>query len=184
MNARSWGMIRASRLSLAVGFFLTALLMVGSEGLAAQRGGGGQRAEMEIRIQARFDDLVQEELELSDDQVQRLQEAVEDFRGRRLQFFQSERSSRVRVRRVAGPGGGGALTEEEATEILAEMVELSGQEATLFREEQQALLEILSSPQVVRLISMRQQLGDRIRRLRGGGGRGRGSQGGRGPGFR
>jgi hypothetical protein len=64
------------------------------------------------------------------------------------------------------------------------MVELSGQEATLFREEQEALLQILSSPQVVRLIMMRQQLGDRIRRLRGGGGRGRGSQGGRGPGFR
>lgn len=184
MNARSWQMTRASRLLLTVGFLLAAVLMVGPEGLDAQRPGGAQRAEMELRIQARFDDLVRDELGLSDDEVQRLQGTVEDFNGRRLQFFQSERNSRARVRRLAGPGGGGELTEQDATDILAEMVELSGQEATLFREEQEALLQILSSPQVVRLIMMRQQLGDRIRRLRGGGGRGRGSQGGRGPGFR
>ena len=43
-------------------------------------------------------------------------------------------------------------------------------------------LQILSAPQVVRFIVMRQQFGDRIRTLRGGGGPGRGRQGGRRPG--
>ena len=62
------------------------------------------------------------------------------------------------------------------------MLELSGAEATLFREEQEAFLRILSAPQVVRYIVMREQLGNRIRTLRGGGGPGRGRQGGRGPG--
>ena len=62
------------------------------------------------------------------------------------------------------------------------MLELSGDEATLFREEQESFLQILSAPQVVRFILMRQQFGDRIRTLRGGGGPGRRPQGGRRPG--
>ena len=125
---------------------------------------------------------VQETLDLTDDQVQQLQDVVEDFRGRRMDFSQRERSTRARVGRLGVRGGGGEFTEEEASEILAEMLELSGAEATLFREEQEAFLRILSAPQVVRYIVMRQQLGDRIRTLRGGGGPGRGRQGGRGPG--
>ncbi len=173
-----------------LGLLMAGLLMHGAEGLVAQRrgpqqpGGGGQRAEMERRIQARFDNLVQEGLSLTDDQVQQLQDVVEDFRSRRVDFSQRERTTRARVGRLGVRGGGAELTEQEATEILAEMLELSGDEATLFQEEQEALLRVLSAPQVVRFIVMRQQLGDRIRTLRGGGGLGRGRQGGRGPGFR
>ena len=164
---------------------LTALLIGGARGLVAQRpggGGGGQRADMERRIQARFDNLVREELDLSDDQIRQLQDVVGDFRLRRLDFFQRERTTRVRVGRFGAGGGRAELTEQEASEILAEMLELSGEEATLFREEQEAFLQILSAPQVVRFIVMRQQFGDRIRTLRGGGGPGRGRQGGRSPG--
>jgi hypothetical protein len=162
-----------------LGLLLAALLMGGAEGLVAQRGGGqqpgggGRREEMERRIQARFDNLVREELSLNDDQVQQLQGVVEDFRDQRVDFSQRERSTRARVGRLGVRGGGAELTEQEASEILAEMLELSGDEATLFREEQEAFLQILSAPQVVRFIVMRQQFGDRIRRLRGGGGRGR-----------
>ena len=172
----------------ALGLLIAALLVGGGEALVAQRrggqqpGGGGQRAEMERRIQARFDNLVRETLDLTDDQVQQLQDVVEDFRGRRMDFSQRERSTRARVGRLGVRGGGGEFTEEEASEILAEMLELSGDEATLFREEQEAFLQILSAPQVVRFIVMRQQFGDRIRTLRGGRGRGGGAQGGRCPG--
>ena len=172
----------------ALGLLIAALLVGGGEGLVAQRrggqqpGGGGQRAEMERRIQARFDNLVRETLDLTDDQVQQLQDVVEDFRGRRMDFSQRERSTRARVGRLGVRGGGGELTEEEASEILAQMLELSGDEAILFREEQEAFLQILSAPQVVRFIVMRQQFGDRIRTLRGGRGRGGGPQGGRRPG--
>ena len=178
MNGQSRMMNRA------LGLLITALLMGGAEELVAQlRGGGGQRQQMERRIQARFDNLVREELELSDDQVRQLQETLEAFRSRRVEFSQRERNTRARVARLGAPGGGRELTEQEASQILAEMLELSGDEATLFREEQQALLQTLSAPQVVRFIVMRQQLGDRIRTLRGGGGPGRGRQGGRRPGL-
>ena len=185
MNGRTRAMRRASSLLMTASLLMMALLMVGAAGLVAQRsgpqrpGGGGQRQRMERRIQARFDNLVREELELTDDQVEQLQEVVEDFRGRRRDFFQRERDTRSRVGRLGARGGGAELTEQEASAILAEMLELSGDEATLFREEQEAFLQILSAPQVVRFIMMRQQFGDRIRTLRGGGGAGRGPQGGR-----
>ena len=167
----------------AFGLLITALLIGGANGLVAQRrgapGGGGQRQLMERRIQARFDDLVRQELELSDDEFRQLQAVAEDFRGRRVEFSQRERNARSRISGLGVRGGGRELTEPEASEILAEMLELSGDEATLFREEQEAFLQILSAPQVVRFIVMRQQLGERIRRLRGGGGPGRGPQDGR-----
>ena len=171
----------------ALGLLMVGLVMGGAEGLVAQRrddqqpGRGGQRAEMEQRIQARFDNLVREGLNLTDGQVQQLENVVQDFRGRRLDFSQRERTTRARVGRFGLRGGGAELTDREATEILAEMLELSGDEATLFREEQEAFLQILSAPQVVRFIMMRQQFGERIRSLRGGG-PGRGPQGGRRPG--
>ena len=167
----------------ALGILMTVLLLGGAQELVAQRGGGGgSRAEMEQRIQARFDNLVREGLGLSEDQWRQLQGTVGDFRTRRLEFLQSERNTRARVGRWGGPGGGQELTEEEASEILAEMLELSDAEATLFREEQEALLGILSAPQVVRYIVMRQQQGDMIQNIRGRGGPGRGRRGGRSPG--
>ena len=172
----------------ALGLLLAGLLMGGAEGLDAQRRGAqqpgraDQRVEMERRIQARFDGLVQEELGLTDEQAQQLQDVVLDFRSRRVDFSQRERSTRARVGRMSARAGGAEPTEQEASEILEEMLELSGEEATLFREEQEGLLQILSAPQVLRFIMMRQRFGDRIRNLRGAGGAGRGPQGGRRPG--
>ncbi len=162
-------------------WILMVVLLMGSaqELVAQQRGGRGSRADMELRVQARFDNLVREELDLGDDQWRRLQEAVGTFNTRRLEFLQSERGTRARVGRLGGPGGGRALTEEEASAILAEMLELSDQEATLFREEQEALLQILTAPEVVRYIVMRQRQGDLIRNIRGRGAPGPGRQGGR-----
>lgn len=182
MNTRTWTVKRASRLSMTVGLLMMgALLTSGAEGLAAQRRGAqqpGQRAEMERRIQARFDNLVREELDLGDDQVERLQDVVEEFRQRRVEFSRRERSTRSRIVGLGAGGRGQELSEQEASEILDEMLELSDDEAALFREEQEAFLQILSPPQVVRFLVMRQALGDRIRALRAGGGSARGPQGG------
>ena len=187
MNGRTRAMKRASGFAMTTGLLMMALLTGGAEGLAAQRRGnqqpgGGRRVEMERRIQARFDNLVREELELDDDQVQQLQEVVERFRQRRVEFSQRERSTRSRVVGLGVGGGRRELSEREASGILQEMLELSGDEATLFREEQEAFLQILSPQQVVRFIVMRQQLGDRIRNLRGGVAPGRRPRGGGRPG--
>ena len=166
-----------------LGLLIAILLLGGAERLVAQAG-GGQRQEMELRIQARFGNLVREQLGLDDEQVQSLQDVVLDFRRRRAEFTRDERAARARVAGLGGGRGGVDLTDEEASEILLEMRSLSGEEASIFREEQEALLEILSPSQVVRYIVMRQQLGDRIRGLGSRGGPPRGPQDGRGPGIR
>jgi hypothetical protein len=64
------------------------------------------------------------------------------------------------------------------------MWELRREEAELFREEQEALLDVLTPIQVLRLQELRQDLGQRIRALGGGrGGRpGSGVSPSRGPG--
>ena len=183
----------AHMMNRVLGISAITLLIGGAEGLVAQRqgtlpSGAGRRNDMEVRVQARFDNLVREELELGDDQWRQLQAAVEDFRARRLDFSRGERNTRARVGRLGGggpgggPGGGRELTEQEALEILAARLELSDSEATLVREEQEALLRILSAQQLVRYFVMRQQQGDMVLRIRGRGGPGRGRQGGGGRG--
>ncbi len=181
----------AQMMKRVLGISTITLLIGGAEGLVAQRqgtlpSGAGRRNDMEVRVQARFDNLVREQLELGDDQWRQLQAAVEDFRARRLEFSRGERNTRARVGRLGGPGGGPGggreLTEQEALGILAEMLELSDSEATLVREEQEALLRILSAQQLVRYFMMRQQQGDMVLRIRGRGGPGRGRQGGGGGG--
>jgi len=73
----------------------------------------------------------------------------------------------------------GADDQTEATELLQRMSELRLEETELFRAEQEALLEILTPVQVLRLLQMREQLGQRIQRLRGQSGRGDGRGDGR-----
>jgi hypothetical protein len=62
---------------------------------------------------------------------------------------------------------------------MERMAELRLQEAELFRAEQEALLEVLTPTQVLGLQALRQELGQRIRALRGGPG---GDERGRRPG--
>ena len=76
----------------------------------------------------------------------------------------------------------GGQDQSEAAELLERMSVLRIQEAELFQAEQEALLEILTPVQVLQYVSLREQLGQRIRRLRGQAGRGDGRGGGRGGG--
>jgi hypothetical protein len=81
-------------------------------------------------------------------------------------------------------GGEELLSEERAREILDDMARLAREEAALLVDEQASLLEILSPPQVVRLYSLRERLGRRIRELGGrrpGGGPGPGAGSAPGP---
>jgi Spy/CpxP family protein refolding chaperone len=86
-----------------------------------------------------------------------------------------ERALRLRVEALMLEG---ASDQAEAAELLQRMSDLGFEEAELGRAEQEALLEILTPLQVLRLHQMREELGQRIRRLRGQSGRGDGRRGG------
>ena len=169
-----------------IGVLVALLITVGSEGLTAQRRGSpdqrpgeGRRAEMEQMIRGRFDAMVRQQLGLSDEQSQRLQDVLEGYREQRRGFMQDERSPR---RQLMNLGAGDELTEEQATEALQQMLRLREEEVRLFREEQEALVGVISARQLLRFVVMRDQLNQRIQSIRAGGGRGMGPPGGRRPG--
>ena len=136
----------------------------------AQRGQGRQdmeRAQLEERVRAQMGRLMRERLGLDEAESARLSEVVRGFDGRRRELFAEEQAARRRVEAVLLEGGD---DEDEARELITRMWELRQVEAELFREEQEALLDVLTPVQVLRLHELRQDLGQRIRAL--GGGRG------------
>ena len=142
-------------------------LLVGSAGAEAQQRPprGPDRARMEAQLMQRFEALLETELELDEATSTELTE-------RRRELAQERR----RLQREMG--GQELLDEERARELLDEMARLAREEADLLADEQASLLEILSPPQVVRLYSLRERLGRRIRELGGrrpGGGPGPGA---------
>ena len=170
---------------LLVASFIAMVVFAGS--LDAQRGGrrgGGtqDRAELEQRVRAQMSRMMKQRLGLTDEQAERLAEVTQSFEGRRRELARSEQATRRRVEALMLEGGD---DDVEAVELLERMTELRSQEASLFMDEQVALLEVLTPVQVLRMQSMRNQLGQRIRALRRGRGRDPGDMrrpGGRGMG--
>lgn len=156
---------------LLVASFIAMVVFAGS--LDAQRGGrrgGGtqDRAELEQRVRAQMSRMMKQRLGLTDEQAERLAEVTQSFEGRRRELARSEQATRRRVEALMLEGGD---DDVEAVELLERMTELRSQEASLFMDEQVALLEVLTPVQVLRMQSMRNQLGQRIRALRRGRGR-------------
>ena len=155
---------------------LAILLLAGLDGVSAQRPGRpplpgprDQRGRMEQRIQARFDDLVRDQLELNGQQGRQLGDLVEGFRQRREELALRERQSRDRLlRRSEEIRQGREFSDQEASAALEEIVALREEEARLFREEQEALSDVLTPQQLFRFVAMREELAQRIRRIRSG----------------
>lgn len=134
--------------------------------LVAQRAprSSEDRERLEQRIRAQMARMVRERLGLDDEQAARLGEVVQGFETRRRELFREEQAARRRVEAL--------LLEDvknpaEADELLARMVELRQQEAELFAEEQEALSTVLTPVQILELYAVREQIGRRIRALRG-----------------
>lgn len=136
------------------------------------------RAQIEQRIRAQMGRMMQERLGLDEEQAERLSEVVRSFDEQRRDIGRRELEARRRAGELTGTDGNDA----EARELLELQAELRMQEAELFRAEQRALLDVLSPAQVLELQDLRQDIGDRIRALRGRGGPGSSRFRGRGPG--
>ena len=176
---------KSAKLLFGVAVLVTLVISTPLEAQRGRRGGlrgqGPNRAELLQRVRARMAEMMQQQLELTEEQATILGEAVQSYEEQRRTLARQEQAIRRRVEALMLEGG---EDDEEASELLARMAELRQQEANLFRAEQARLLEILRPTQVLHLQSLRQQLGERIRRI--GGGRGGPGQtpgrGGLGPG--
>ncbi len=126
--------------------------------------GGRDRARMEERFRAEMTRVIKERLDLTDEQSDALSELARDFEQRRRQLFRSEQATRRRMEALLLEGGDDAA---EATELLERVLELRREELALFEEEQAALLELLPATKVLELQSLREEMGRRIRSMRG-----------------
>ena len=135
---------------------------------AQQRGparGNVDRAQLEERVRVQMGRLMRERLGLDQEEADRLSEVVRSFDGRRRELFVEEQAARRRVEALLNAG---SSDQNEARTLITRMWELREQEAELVREEEEALLDVLTPVQLLRLQELRQDLGQRIRALNGG----------------
>lgn len=137
------------------------------------------RQEMERRVRAQMSRIAQERLELSGEEATRMAEVMRRFEERRADIRRSEMAARRRVEAMIIEGEN---DDEAAAALLQRLSELRHEESALFDEEQDALLGVLTPTQVLKLQTLREEMGTRIRALRGDerGGRPRGPGGGPG----
>jgi Spy/CpxP family protein refolding chaperone len=128
------------------------------------RGGMQDREQLEQRIRARMGEMMRQRLDLTPEQGERLSEVVKEFDGQRRELGRQAQATRRRVEALILEGG---QDDEEGLELLGRLSEIKLREAELFGVEQEALLEVLSPVQVLQFQALREQLGQRIRRLRG-----------------
>lgn len=120
---------------------------------------------MEQRVREQIARIVKERLGLSEAESERLSALVRDYDGRRRELARNENEMRRRVESLVEDG---PVTDEAARALLTGMIEHRRAEAALFAEEQAALLELLTPVQILQLQHLRDELGRRIRSLRGG----------------
>ncbi len=141
---------------------------------AAQRSRGGSpsqpsRAEMERRLRESYERQVRERLGLSEDQARELNDAVMQFQEERLVLQRRESALKRRLEGQGGTGrrGGVQLADDQAREVLREMVALENDETDLFNREQNRLLELLTPAQLLSYYLLREQFAETLRRARG-----------------
>jgi Spy/CpxP family protein refolding chaperone len=169
MNTRVRVATATRRLALAA-TTAAALAIAALPALAQQRGDPGRRGpeareQLEQRIRAQMGRMMRERLDLTEQQAEVLAQVVQGFDERRRELFREEQATRRRVGELLDER---EPDEAEAAALVARMAELRRSEAQLFTEEQQALSEVLSPMQVLELHELREQIGRRIRALRGG----------------
>ena len=151
--------------------FLIAIMVLDPLGLVAQvrpHSPPRQRQELMSRVQQGFGRMIQTQMGLDQDELMGLQEVMQSFREDRQALNQDQASLRYGLRDPALP----EMAHEDAMAILDEMVRLQEVELELYRKEMVELLKVLSPVQVVQFYRIRDEWGQRIQRLRQGGGPG------------
>jgi Spy/CpxP family protein refolding chaperone len=117
------------------------------------------RDEMVERVRGNFNTRMASELRLTPEQSTALLAVFTEFDGPRREIAAQKR----RLHGEANSTLRGVRSEDRARTLLAEFARVREREATLLREEEVRLLQVLSPSQVLALQIFREQLGDQIR---------------------
>jgi hypothetical protein len=141
-----------------------------------ERPGTENRERLERQIRERFESLIQAELGIDEAVSAELHATMESFMEERRELGQRQARLRRSLR-----SSGSLLDAAAAQEVLDEVVAVQRAEGDLLAREQEALLQVLTAPQLVRFYTLREQFAERVRALRGAGPPGRRGGGGDGP---
>lgn len=131
----------------------------------SQQGEGSEmtRQQMQTRIMQQFDREVQRELGLSDSEAASVREISIRHHGYRVELMRDRRALHRSIREFMDDGG----SEMQARRLIRQMRAFREREGTIEDEEREALLDVLSHSQLLRLHVLREEFTERIRNLEG-----------------
>jgi hypothetical protein len=126
---------------------------------------GRPRAEeLRRRIRERVAARIQQELNLTPDQMRRLRTTVGAYAGRRRDLAARQRSIRVALGGQLRPGG--AASPDSVARLTDELMDLRVRYAESFRAEQRELAQYLDPVQRAKITLLRDRLTNRAQELR------------------
>ena len=165
---------RVPVLLVALGLSLTSPLAAqgGLEG-----GGGKNRAALEQRVRERLGRVVKEQLNLSDDQVTRLQQTNRKYERERIELVKQERDIRISMRSEVLSGD--SADQAKVGTLIEQMLKVQRQRIEVVEREQRDLAEFLTPVQRVKYLVLQEQLRRRMEEFRQRGPQRGGGAGGR-----
>lgn len=122
-----------------------------------------QREHLRAELMHRFLDRASRELDLSEEQRQKL---VQEFRGiheRRRGLVSEQAQLRRELHELASRD---AVTDEEARRLLGRAAQLKAREAELWRQEQEQIGHVLTPRQQLRFLIMQERFAQRVHEMR------------------
>jgi flagellar biosynthesis GTPase FlhF len=132
---------------------------------AAMTGPGGPRRQMlEQRVSERFEQIVRQRLQLTDDQMQKLRQTNQRFAAQRRALTEQERGLRSEIRRELQPGV--AANQTHVAALTDSLFAIQRQRLDMAQAEQKELATYLTPVQRVRFYGLQEQLRRRLEMIR------------------
>lgn len=143
------------------------LTLVIASPLAAQGGGEGpgrNRAALEQRIRERLGRVVKEQLNLSDDQLARVQQTNRKFEQERIELVKQERDIRIGMRSEVLSGD--SANQKRVDALIEQMLKVQRQRIEIIAREQRELSAFLTPVQRVKYLVLQEQMRRRVEEFR------------------
>jgi hypothetical protein len=125
---------------------------------------GPRRQLLQQRVRQRFEQIVRERLQLTDDQMQKLRQTNQRFAAQRRMLTEQERGLRSEIRRELQPGV--AANQTHVAAITDSLFAIQRQRLDMAQAEQKELATYLSPVQRVRYYGLQEQLRRRMELIR------------------
>jgi periplasmic protein CpxP/Spy len=153
----------------AVGTLMTATPEIAHGQRLNERGSGdsteGGRKALERKFRQRFGELIKEHVNLSDEQMSRLEATNRSFERRRRALFVEERQVREQMREALGSEET-PVVQERVARLMERTLRLQHDRLDLLEEEQREIAAFMSPVQRAKYFGMQEQLRRRMEEMR------------------